>query len=267
MPLSPVCKIRNYGGKILAIYLVLVFCPAAAAQISHEETAAFEKANEAYRDGKYQQAAELYQNLITANPNSAVFYYNLGNANYRLKKIGPAILAFERALMRSPRQNDIRSNLNYVRSRLEYVIEDKRNWYVKTGEVVLSFFREDEINVLFLFSLFIFLCSWIFCRYKRNGAAWGWVRKGLLLIVITFGVLTGLKIVQVHVIRSAIVTAQEAEVRYGPSIQDQVAFRLGEGLKISVIDVRNSWSRVWLVNGKSGWMKNSHIERVYKRGS
>ena len=70
------------------------------------------------------------------------------------------------------------------------------------------------------------------------------------------------KHVETHIIRDAIVLAKEAEVHYGPSIHDQVAFRLGEGLKVYVLDSRKDWSRILLNNGESGWVKNKEIAEV-----
>ncbi|MEK7243343.1 MAG: tetratricopeptide repeat protein [Thermodesulfobacteriota bacterium] len=62
----------------------------------------------------------------------AVFFYNLGNSYFKTKKIGLAILAYERARLLEPRNSDILYNLNYAKGILEYKIEDKRNWYLKT---------------------------------------------------------------------------------------------------------------------------------------
>lgn len=260
MPLMNSWKKKRTAGFLLALFFALL--PAASARIGQEEAAIFEKANEAYRAGDFAGAAELYQGLTKASPQSAVFYYNLGNALYRQGKTGAAILAYEKAHVRDPRQQDIRANLKFVRGSLPYVIEDKRNWYIKAGESLLSNFREQEVNILFVFVQALFLSAWLYGRYRKTGQPWGTGRKTLLALTVLFGLFTAAKTVQTHIIRHAIVVAQEAEVRYGPSVEDQVALRLGEGLKVYVIDARKTWSRVWLVNGESGWIKKSQIEEV-----
>ena len=70
------------------------------------------------------------------------------------------------------------------------------------------------------------------------------------------------KQIDTSVMRDAIVMSKEAEVRYGPSENDQVAFRLGEGLKVYVVDHREDWSRVILVNGDGGWVQSNQIAEV-----
>ena len=82
----------------------------------------------------------------------------------------------------------------------------------------------------------------------------------ILTFVLVLAAGVGAKNVQAHWLRGAIVTAREAQVRYGPSESDQLAFRLGEGLKLYVMDHREEWSRVLLVNGESGWVRNDQIE-------
>lgn len=250
--------------RLIWMSFLLMFCsiPFGFSGISSEEAAIFEKANESYRNGQFAQAADMYEGLSEAHPANPAFYFNLGNALYRQGKIGLSLLAYERALVRDPRNNDIRANLKYVRGSLEYVVEDKRNWYIKTGEVVLNFVAEREVYVLFLLTLAMFLATWLTARYKRMGQPWGWRRKVLLVFMVVLGFLAAMKTVQMHIIRDAVVVVKQAEVRYGPSIEDQVAFRLGEGLKVYVIDSRKTWSRVWLVNGTSGWMQNAQIQEV-----
>ena len=81
-----------------------------------------------------------------------------------------------------------------------------------------------------------------------------------MTMVLIFLALMGAKNVQAHWLRGAIVTAKEGQVRYGPSESDQLAFRLGEGLKLYVMDRREEWSRVLLTNGESGWVRNDQIE-------
>ncbi|MDA9101305.1 tetratricopeptide repeat protein [Omnitrophica bacterium] len=221
----------------------------------------FEKANQLYRQQQYGEAASIYERL-THEYNSATLFYNLGNSYFRMGKTGEAILAFERALMRSPRNRDVRYNLNYVRSLLEYRVEDSRNWYLRAGEGLLRYFRPDEIYLMALLAYFLFIASGCFVIYFRRGLPWGWRRKTLLFITVLMFMFWGAKTVQTQVLRDAIVMAPEVEVRYGPSAADQVAFRLGEGLKVYVIDRRENWSRIILTNNESGWVRNDQIEEV-----
>lgn len=54
------------------------------------------KANEAYRNGDYERAAELYQQAIDQNPDDARLHFNLGNALSELGRGEEALEAYSR---------------------------------------------------------------------------------------------------------------------------------------------------------------------------
>jgi tetratricopeptide (TPR) repeat protein len=72
--------------------------------------------DEAYGKGNYQQAINDYEQLLKQGV-SAEVYYNLGNAYYRSENITKAIINYERALLLSPGDEDIRFNLQLARSK------------------------------------------------------------------------------------------------------------------------------------------------------
>jgi len=246
----------------MVLMLGLVMVPPQALAWDAESVEMFNDANQLYRDQKFEEARYLYETLAQKYPETSTFYFNLGNTQFRLGKLGETILNYERALMLNPRDQDTRANLNYVESLLEYRIEDERNWYLKTGEDILKRVKEKEVLIVVLSLLSLFLLTMAFSVYFRPGAKWGALRKTLLfLVVVALGVYA-LRSVQQNVIRDAVVMVKEAEVRYGPSPNDQIAFRLGEGLKVYVTDKRKSWSRILLTNGETGWVKNAQINEV-----
>lgn len=239
-----------------AVIFCAVFVPPS---LQAENAASFDKANQLYQDGKFKEAAQAYQELAAASQPSPALFYNLGNSLFRSGQMGQAILSYERALRLAPRDADIRANLAHVRGLLEYRVDDKRNWYVRAAEEWLGYFRSEEIFLLVMAVYLLFLLTAFFCLAYRRGMPWGWWRKTLLAVfLVTLGV-AGAKHYDAEVMKDAIVTAKQAEVRYGPSVTDQTAFRLGEGLKAYVVDTRRDWSRIVLVNHEGGWIKNSDI--------
>ena len=53
-------------------------------------------ADSAYMKENYQEAASLYEKVLEEGYSPEI-YYNLGNCYYRLEKIGPSVLNYERA--------------------------------------------------------------------------------------------------------------------------------------------------------------------------
>ena len=247
--------------SFFALFFLIISAPVFAS-LSREDSEAFKKANQDYRSAKYSQAAESYESLSVKYPDQAVFFYNLGNSLHRQNQLGTALVAYEQAQALDPRNSDIRANLQFVNGLVQYRVEDKRNWYLKAGQELLDYFTEKEIISMVLWSYLILAASWAFMLFLKPGTPWGWKRK-TLLIISSFFFLVGLaKNVEMHFVRAAIVTSSEAPAHYGPSDADKVAFRAGEGIKAYVVDKRDDWSRILLVSGDSGWVRNTQITEI-----
>jgi tetratricopeptide (TPR) repeat protein len=248
--------------KRFAGFLLIVLWLAPSAYAGAETAKVFEEANTSYRTGDYAKAAGLYEFLIEREPRTAAFYYDLANTDVRLGKLSRAILNYEKALRLDPRNADIRANLYYTRGLLEYRVEDTRNWYLKTTEAVLTWVTEREVYAAVLAVLFVFLAGGILYFLNGRGIFWNpWQRFVFFVLLLAALVAFG-KQVQSNLIRDAIVMQKECEARYGPSEHDQAAFRMGEGIKVFVMDRREDWTRVLLTNGESGWVRDSDIAEV-----
>ena len=60
-------------------------------------------------------------------------------------------------------------------------------------------------------------------------------------------------------LKEAVALKPQSVVRYGPSYKDQVAFKLGEGVKVRMMKRTEDWSRLVLLNGETGWIRNEEI--------
>ena len=257
----------NFGHLILfrifpAVLCIGLWLPFLALAATPDLGSVFQEANTSYRTGDHTKAAELYESLIEREPGVSAFYYDLGNAYVRLGKLSRAILNYEKALLLDPRNGDIRENLRYTRGLLEYRVEDTRNWYLKTTEVVLKYATDREIDAVVLAVLFVFLTGGILYFLNGRGVFWNpWQRFVFIALLLAAFVAFG-KQVQSRVIRDAIVMQKECEARYGPSEHDQVAFKMGEGIQVFVMDRREDWRRVLLTNGESVWVRDSDIAEI-----
>lgn len=256
---------RILGSAILLGSLCFSGAFTAHAALQAKDLELFEKANQFYYGEKYGEARKLYADLAERYPGYGALAYNLGNANVRLGKTGPAILAYEKALREEPRNSDIQKNLDYVRSRLPYKLEDKRNWYLRAGETVLKKLTEKEVDLLAALAYLLFMTSLLVPLFFRGTLPFGFVQKAFGLLLAAALLLYAAKSVESRFLRDAVVMSKKADVRFGPSDGDRVAFKLGEGLKVYVIDRRENWSRILLANGESGWIKNDAIAEVSAR--
>jgi tetratricopeptide (TPR) repeat protein len=79
----------------------------------------FSKANNAFWNGDYAKAAELYEKIEDLGARDAVLSYNLGTAYARLGKLGMAVRHYERALRLDPGNSDAMHNLSVLRGRAQ----------------------------------------------------------------------------------------------------------------------------------------------------
>src|SRR4029077_15575700 len=82
----------------------------AASAFGQSETD-FNKANAEYAAGHFKEAIELYDKVITSGHASANVFYDLGNAYFRARDLGRAILNYERALALDRHHPETRANI------------------------------------------------------------------------------------------------------------------------------------------------------------
>ena len=92
------------------VYLFLLLSQVFIAQNS------FEKGNTLYKNGKYQEAIQSYENIINEEKQqSAELYFNLGNCYYKLNKVAPSIYNYEKALVLKPNDPETLNNLKFAK--------------------------------------------------------------------------------------------------------------------------------------------------------
>jgi tetratricopeptide (TPR) repeat protein len=71
----------------------------------------YAQGNAEYQKGNFASAEQYYRQILDAGSDGSAVYYNLGNACFKLKKLGDAIYYWEKAQQRAPADRDIRENL------------------------------------------------------------------------------------------------------------------------------------------------------------
>jgi hypothetical protein len=71
----------------------------------------FRDAARAYSEGRFAEAAGLYENLARGGSAATEVFYNLGNAYFKDGRLGPAVLSYRKAWALAPRDPDVGANL------------------------------------------------------------------------------------------------------------------------------------------------------------
>lgn len=228
----------------------------------------FKLGNEKYKQGKYEEAIEFYESIIKKGIKNGYLFYNLGNAYFKTKQLGKAILNYERAKIYLPNDEDVEFNLKYASSlKVDKIQPPEYNPFTK---VILFIYNLFDVNTLFILC-YILLWLIIAIFIVR------WLVKNILLkdiglrifpyVSITLAVLLIILIIKIYNaenLKYSIVLSKESEVRSGPGEDYTVIFTLHEGTKVRERNYSGNWIQITLPNGYNGWIKSSDIESIEK---
>src|ERR1700757_2268020 len=109
----PSTSLGMTANRTLAIFLCLVFGIVSAAFAQSD--AEFAKANQEYAQGNFKDAITAYEGLVHAGQWNANLFYDLGNAYFRTRDFGRAILNYQRAIALDQHHPEATANLQIAR--------------------------------------------------------------------------------------------------------------------------------------------------------
>ncbi|MFQ3182657.1 MAG: tetratricopeptide (TPR) repeat protein [Polaribacter sp.] len=224
----------------------------------------FVSANELYRNGAFEEAIKKYKKIESQEMISSELYLNLGNAYYRLNKVGPTIFYYEKALKLDPLNVDVKNNLVFAkRLALDNIEEVPKTVFQKFNNNYLQKLSYNEwaiVAVVFSFSTSIFFLFFYF-GYSSGKKRVYFTTSGISLILLIFSVfITYSQYSLTKKNKEAIVFVQKTEVRNAPTLNSEEIFTLHEGTKVIVLDAIDNWKKIKLVDGKQGWIIADEIK-------
>lgn len=247
------------------LYLFLILTSVVFANDTEQQNI-ISQANEAYKNKKFDKAIELYESIVNQNIESPELYFNLGNSYYKLSKIAPAILNYERAKLLSPNDEDINFNLSIAQKNTidknEIVPELAIFTWIKA---LINIFNADTWAIISVFSFLLFL-SFLAVFLLSNKIR---LKKiGLLIAVIFFvGTIKTLifsyqqKEMQFHH-QKAIIFTPSVEIKSSPDKNGTIEFVLHEGTKVLVLEEVADWLEIKISDGRVGWLPSKSIKMI-----
>jgi len=231
---------------------------------SHAVTKA--DADSAYVRGEYQQAIKAYETLLQKG-GSADLYYNLGNAYYRTENMTQAVLNYERALLLSPSDRDIRFNLQMARSKtIDKIVPEQEMFFVTWYRSLVNLASVDGWARTALISLALAIVLALVYLFSDRI----WLRKvgffGAIFLLVLFvgsNLFAHQQKQQLVHRRGAIITAPAVNVKSTPAKNGTDLFILHEGTKVTITDdSMKEWREIRLADGKEGWIERSQLELI-----
>ena len=247
--------------KFFVLFLIQLSVLNLWAQETDLQTAA-----DAYSKGEFATAAEIYESTLKTDGESVNVYYNLGNCYYKMDKIAPAILSYERALLLNPGDKDTRFNLEIAKLQTVDKIEPIEQFFLTEWiQSLQSIFGTNTWSKIGIGSFILLISSLVLFFFSRKimlkklGFYTGIIWLIFTIISNCFAYNQKQKLLERN---TAIVFAPTVTIKSSPDNSGNDLFILHEGTKVSIKSKLGDWCEIQIADGNVGWIKNSNIEII-----
>ncbi len=256
--------------------LLITALPAAAQETAAPEAAApdgvaaaVSAGKEAFWKGDFTAAEQAYARAVEQAPTVPDLWYNRGTAAARAERPGPAMHAFEQALLLAPGHADAAHNLGVVR---QQVVEaalagrasDKRSILPgedDAGTGLLTALSPRSLGILFAIGWILLFAGLHVGRRTRTAS----VRTAASFAAVVFGLVAlgagALLYGRQSVVGDRLygVVANEGPARQGPGEQYPVVAGVLPGVKVRLGGEEGAWRQVILPDGGGAWMPAEQV--------
>lgn len=194
---------------------------------------------------------------------NAQLQVSIGNAALQAERVGPAIVAYRRALAIDPTNAQVQQNLGYARSSVpEAYRRESTSALIDTLFFWRGLYTQGQIlgMAAACFLLAALLCAIGIARKQF------FVRNLALLPLLCWSGLIGSVVLggKASAHDEAVVVASELVVRSADSENSvpRLSAPLTSGVEVTVLRARGRWTEVELPGVRSGWVLSSGVERL-----
>ncbi len=226
----------------------------------------FNEANQSYKAQNYLEAKDQYKIIVDTGYKSAELFFNLGNAYYKNQDYPKAILFYEKALLLSPRDEDVLFNLKKAKAFTIDQIEVIPEFFlIEWSRRFISLLPSNIWSIIslagFIFALVLFLM--FFTYNSRQSKVRAFSMGILFLVVFCISALFAIK-THSYIEKSdqAIIMQSTVTVKGSPDIDGVNVFIIHEGTKVTSLRKIGEWTEIRLDDGKQGWVQQSIMEWI-----
>jgi len=243
--------------RVLIGFFLLAIAFGAAATQQGSSSAQFDAANKLYYEGKFDEAAAGYRNILQTGEAAPTIYFNLGNALFKSGHLGEAMAAYRRAEKSAPRDPDIRANIQFTRNQVQGPTLRLAGWQSSLSHLTLN-----EWAVLFTLSFWLVFALLIIAQLKPN------LRRTLQAPIIISAVVAAVLFVCTGIqhqnsrAATAFVATPEATIRTGPLEASKSLFTVHDGAELRVLEQKGDWLQVTTDEKRFGWIQRSAVATI-----
>ena len=213
---------------------------------------AFQAGTQAYLGGNFPEAATLYRQSANASPAPGTLH-NLGNAEWKSGRPGPAILAWEQAQWLTPSSANTRANLRFARHSAQ-LESPSLSWF----EICSTWLPVNAWLCVASLSLWLavamMLLPGIF-RWKKSDWQQGLAAGGFAIFLVTVPALLGIHSRS----KLGVLLPKQTALRLTPTKEAQTLGQLPAG-EIARLELeRGDYVYVRAGNDAAGWVERSQF--------
>ncbi len=253
------------AGRIIGLIIILLGLPLMVSATS-SATALYNKGNSLYAEDSFDGAITAYQEARATGLDNAALEYNLGNAYLKNDQLAGAILAYARAQRLSPRDPDIKFNLDFAKSRIRgEVPQVPKSLPAKILDTVAEQTTLNELSLLMSLGWFV-LFAGLFMRvlFRSSGArniAATAIFVGIMIMVLVLPFVSSKAKREVFT-ETAVIMEQTVDAHSGPGENNAKLFVLYEGMQVIITGREAEWSEVSIPGGLTGWIPRKRAESI-----
>ncbi|MBN2323625.1 MAG: tetratricopeptide repeat protein [Spirochaetes bacterium] len=250
--------------KRVCLLVCLILLPVSMLCAATDYASLYNEANDRYAAGQYQEALDLYSDLLERGVVNPSLYYNTANTYFKLGQIGYARLYYERALRLSPFDRDVRNNLSYLEGSLsERIVPLYSESIFKNFSKIGTYINERMVTYieLFLLTAFAAVTHLFLLLPSMRDKTRRWMYTSGILFFLSLGCGVLYRMQTKHHPRG-VVTRAQVEVLSAPVEESDASFVLHEGGEVLLKESRGEWIRVWVPDGREGWTKANMFDFI-----
>ena len=237
---------------------------AAAAPGAEEINSLFDEACDLYEASEFEGALSIFESLISGGVVHPAVYYNLANCCYQQGEIGKALANYRRAHMLSPRDEDVRANLAFLRSSVGFQDTTGSFELGAVNRIPGEIASPKEWRIVFYgayyLSILCFLGALFLGRRQR--------RKAIRILAVLVVVAIACWVIGAHDLSrftagaEGVVVMDRSEFMSGPGAAFDELVRLPDGVEVEIRARSGIWVEVQLRTGEIGWLREQNLETI-----
>lgn len=228
---------------------------------SFGEETIFIQANTEYANENYLTAIALYDSIKSMSLESSELFYNLGNCYYKTQDWANSIWHYEKSLQLKPKNKNALHNLKLAKLKIIDQIEPiPQLFYKRWWEKTIQLFSTKNWQILSIIYIWFILILRLLKTILKSD--YRYLRIFLNTIGIIIICLTYANIQEGKTKNEAIIFSPSIIVNSAPSEKSTNLFSLHSGTKIEIVEKIGNWLNIRIINGNSGWIKESHCRII-----